>query len=85
MDKENTNKKEGFTFGLALMDTIPVIAFGIDAILLSKPLQSGLFLAGAIISLLSGSCMVAYKLLLAGAGKEAPVLMRLPTEVLMVK
>ncbi len=67
---ENKGAKEGFTLGLALMDAIPVIAFGIDMALLAKPLGSALFLAGAVISLLAGSCMVVYKLLLALAKKE---------------
>ncbi len=64
--------KEGFTLGLALLDVVPVAAFGVDMLLLSKPLQSKLFLAGAIISLLAGSCMVVYKLLLAIAKKDVP-------------
>ncbi|MBO4818594.1 MAG: hypothetical protein J5528_00510 [Firmicutes bacterium] len=64
--------KEGFTLGLALMDAIPVVAFGIDMALLAKPLQSKLFLLGAVISLIAGSCMVVYKLLLAIAKKEVP-------------
>ena len=62
--------KEGFTLGLALMDAIPVVAFGIDMALLAKPLQSKLFLLGAVVSLLAGACMVVYKLLLATVKKE---------------
>ena len=69
--------KEGFTLGLALMDAIPVVAFGIDMALLAKPLGSTLFLAGAVVSLLAGSCMVVYKLLLALAGKEVPGLQKM--------
>ncbi len=71
------SKKEGFTFGLALLDAVPVVAFGIDMVLLAKPLQSKLFLVGAIFSILAGTCMVVYKLILAGAGKEVPVLKRM--------
>ena len=48
--------KEGFTLGLALMDAIPVVAFGIDMALLARPLQSKLFLLGAVVSLLAGAC-----------------------------
>ena len=69
--------KEGFTLGLALMDAIPVIAFGADMALLAKPLGSALFLAGAVVSLLAGSCMVVYKLLLALAKKEVPGLKKM--------
>ena len=67
-------EKQGFTLGLALMDAVPVVAFGIDMALLARPLQSRLFLAGAVISLIAGTCMVIYKLLLAAAKKEVPVL-----------
>jgi len=68
---EENNGKKGFTLGLALLDAVPVIAFGINMALLAKPLQSRLFLAGAILSLFAGSCMVVYKLLLVAAKKEA--------------
>lgn len=68
----NKSGKQGFTLGLALMDAIPVIAFGVDMALLAKPLQSRLFLIGAVVSLLAGACMVVYKLLLAIAKKEVP-------------
>ena len=74
--EENKNKK-GFTLGLALLDAVPVIAFGINMTLLAKPLQSKLFLAGAVLSLLAGSCMVIYKLLLATAKKEVTLLKKM--------
>ena len=74
---EENNGKKGFTLGLALLDAVPVIAFGINMALLAKPLQSRLFLAGAILSLLAGSCMVVYKLLLAAAKKEVPALKKM--------
>ena len=73
----NKSAKEGFTLGLALMDAIPVVAFGIDMALLAKPLQSKLFLLGAIVSLIAGTCMVVYKLLIALAGKEVPGLKKM--------
>ena len=66
--------KQGFTLGLALLDAVPVAAFGIDMALLARPLQSRLFLAGAVLSLAAGTCMVIYKLLLATVRKEVPTL-----------
>ncbi len=69
--------KEGFTLGLALLDSVPVIAFGADMILLSKPLSSPLFLIGAVISTLAGACMVVYKLLIATSGREVPGLKKM--------
>ena len=74
---DNKSDRRGFTLGLALMDAIPVVAFGIDMALLAKPLQSTLFLAGAVISLLAGTCMVVYKLLLATVKKEVPQLKKM--------
>ncbi|MBR0482312.1 MAG: hypothetical protein IJJ48_07565 [Firmicutes bacterium] len=73
----SNQEKEGFTLGLALMDAIPVVAFGVDMALLAKPLGSKLFLLGAIISLLAGACMVVYKLLLATVKKEVPGLKKM--------
>ena len=70
-------EKEGFTLGLALMDAIPVVAFGADMALLAKPLGSPLFLAGAVLSLLAGACMVVYKLLIALSEKEVPGLKKM--------
>ena len=69
--------KEGFGLGLALLDAVPVVAFGIDMALLAKPLQSTLFLIGAVISIIAGGCMVVYKLLLAVAKKEVPGLKKM--------
>lgn len=65
--------KEGFTLGLALMDAIPCIAFGIDMSLLAKPLSSPLFLLGAVVSLFAGLAMVFYKIMLAVFKKDYPV------------
>ena len=70
---ENNGGKEGFTLGLALMDAIPCIAFGIDMGLLAKPLQSPLFLVGAVESLFAGLAMVFYKIMLAVFKKDYPV------------
>ncbi len=59
------------------MDAIPVVAFGIDMALLSKPLGSVLFLIGAVLSLIAGTCMVVYKLLIALKDKEVPGLKKM--------
>lgn len=69
---ENKGGKEGFTLGLALMDAIPCIAFGVDMLMLSKPLKSTLFLIGALFVFAAGMFMVIYKLCLAIAKKEYP-------------
>ncbi|MCR4894619.1 MAG: hypothetical protein K5911_07800 [Eubacteriales bacterium] len=76
-DKEMPSGKEGFTLGLALLDAVPVLAFGADMLLLSRPLDSKLFLTGAALALCGGLCMVIYKLILSIKGKEYPVFMKL--------
>jgi len=70
---DNNGGKAGFTLGLALLDAVPVIAFGVDMISLSKPLQSSLFLIGAILAMLGGVCMVLYKIILAICKKDYPI------------
>lgn len=70
---EKKGGKEGFTLGLALLDAVPVVAFGVDMLLLSKPLDSKLFLIGAVVSFLAGGAMVFYKLCLAIAKKDYPI------------
>lgn len=55
---------EGFTVGLALVDAIPVLSFGISMVILASRFDSPLFLIGAALSVLAGCCKVAWKLVL---------------------
>ena len=55
---------EGFTIGLALVDAIPVLSFGISMVIIASRFPSPLFLIGAILSVLGGCCKVAWKLVL---------------------
>ena len=55
---------EGFTVGLALVDAIPVLSFGISMLIISSRFQSPLFLIGAILGVLGGCCKVAWKMVL---------------------
>lgn len=67
--------KEGkFTVKLALVDTLPVLFFGIAAAVLGIKLQSGLFLAGAIVCILAGAGKVLWKFLIAIADRDVPFL-----------
>ena len=61
---------EGFTLGLALVDAIPVLSFGISMVIIASRFQSPLFLVGAALSVLAGCCKVAWKLVLGIAGKD---------------
>ena len=55
---------EGFTVGLALVDAIPVLSFGISMVIIAGRFDSPLFMLGAALSVLAGCCKVAWKLVL---------------------
>ena len=61
---------EGFTLGLALVDAIPVLSFGISMVIIASRFDSPLFLVGAALSVLAGCCKVAWKLVLGIAKKD---------------
>ena len=61
---------EGFTIGLALVDAIPVLSFGISMVIIAGRFQSPLFMIGAALSVLAGCCKVAWKLMLGIAKKD---------------
>ena len=61
---------EGFTVGLALVDAIPVLSFGISMLIIAGRFDSPLFLIGAILSVLGGCCKVAWKLVLGITKKD---------------
>ena len=61
---------EGFTIGLALVDAIPVLSFGISMVIVASRFHSPLFMAGAALSVLAGCCKVAWKMVLGIAKKD---------------
>ena len=61
---------EGFTVGLALVDAIPVLSFGISMVIIASRFQSPLFMIGAALSVLAGCCKVAWKLVLGIAKRD---------------
>ena len=61
---------EGFTLGLALVDAIPVLSFGISMVIIASRFQSPLFMIGAALSVLAGCYKVAWKLVLGIAKKD---------------
>ncbi|MBQ8579545.1 MAG: hypothetical protein IJ448_02490 [Oscillospiraceae bacterium] len=61
---------EGFTLGLALVDAIPVLSFGISMVIIASRFRSPLFMIGAALSVLAGCCKVAWKLVLGIAKKD---------------
>ena len=61
---------EGFTLGLALVDAIPVLSFGISMLIIASRFDNPLFLIGATLSVLAGCCKVAWKLVLGLTKKD---------------
>ena len=61
---------EGFTIGLALVDAIPVLSFGISMVIIASRFQSPLFMIGAALSVLAGCCKVAWKMVLGITQKD---------------
>ena len=61
---------EGFTIGLALVDAIPVLSFGISMIIIASRFSSSTFIIGAVLSTLAGCCKVAWKLVLGICHKD---------------
>ena len=61
---------EGFTVGLALVDAIPVLSFGISMVIIASRFDSPLFMLGAALSVLAGCCKVAWKLALGICKKD---------------
>lgn len=61
---------EGFTLGLALVDAIPVLSFGISMVIIAGRFNSPLFMVGAALSVLAGCCKVAWKMVLGIAKKD---------------
>ena len=61
---------EGFTLGLALVDAIPVLSFGVSMGIIASRFDSPLFMVGAGLSILAGCCKVAWKLILGIAKKD---------------
>lgn len=61
---------DGFTIGLALVDAIPVLSFGVAMVIIASRFDSPLFMIGAILSVLGGCCKVTWKLALGVAKKN---------------
>ena len=61
---------EGFSVPMALVDLVPVVFFGLSAVRLGSLFHSALFVAGALICLLSGVAKVGWKLIAAVSGKN---------------
>lgn len=71
MQKKNREKvtkdtvPQGFTLGLALVDAIPVVFFGINCALIGTLFGSPLFIIGALLCLFGGAVKVLWKIIVA--------------------
>ena len=74
---------EGFTVGLALVDAIPVLSFGISMVIIAGRFDSPAFTIGAVLSVLAGCCKVCWKLIL-GIWKKDIRLLNKPFVPMMV-
>lgn len=54
---------DDFTLGLALVDALPVILFGINCLLLGRLFEDRLFMIGAILCLVGGGGKVLWKII----------------------
>ena len=61
---------EGFTVSMALVDLIPVVFFGLSAVKAGSLFHSSLFVAGALVCLVSGVVKVLWKLIAAVSSKN---------------
>ena len=68
------NNNSQFTPLLALVDAVPVLFFGIAAIVLGMKVRSAVFFAGALLCFLAGFGKVLWKLLIAVAGTDVEFL-----------
>lgn len=59
-----------FTCGLAAVDAVPVVLFGINCILIGQILHSPLFTIGAVLCLLGGAIKVLWKFIVAAERKN---------------
>lgn len=68
--------KEGFTLALALVDALPVLFFSGSMLVIAAMFDSSLFIAGAVLCVLAGLGKVMWKVMLATAKKDIPLLSR---------
>ena len=72
--KTTEHSNPQFTPLLALVDAIPVLFFGIAAIMLGVKIQSTIFFVGALLCFLAGFGKVLWKLLISTTGKDVEFL-----------
>ena len=64
-DIKDNEVPEGFTMGLALVDTVPVIVFSLSVLVIALRFRKILFVIGALCSIFAGCGKVVWKMILA--------------------
>ncbi len=64
------------SFGMAIMDAVPVLCFCISMILVGQIYGSVIFMVGAVLCVLAGIGKVLWKILLAASKRDVPILYR---------
>ncbi|MCD8084735.1 MAG: alpha/beta hydrolase [Clostridiales bacterium] len=75
MSQKNDNVLES-SVGMAVVDALPVLCFSASMILIGQVYQSTVFMVGAVLCVLAGVGKVLWKLILAIAHKDVPILYR---------
>lgn len=73
--KNNQTQLEA-SFGMALVDALPVICFSISIALIASMYHSAIFLVGALLCIIAGLGKVLWKFILAAAHKDIQLLYR---------
>jgi len=82
MGTDETNKTENnqaqleASFGMALVDALPVICFSISIAMIASMYDSAVFLIGALLCIIAGLGKVLWKLILAASHKDIQLLYR---------
>ncbi len=74
--KDSSRVPEGFTLSMAVLDCLPVLFFSISAFRLAMGFQSVLFRIGIFFIILAGALKVSWKMVIALAKKNIPILSR---------
>ncbi len=72
----NKNKYEDFPIGLALFDAIPVLCFSAAMLVIAGRFSNVVFMIGAVLCALAGTCKVVWKIIIASTKKDIWLLNR---------
>ncbi len=77
MEQKNKFPYEGFTLGMAAVDTVPVVLFAAGGAIAAGRLQSVWFVLGVVLCTAAGGCKAGWKYVLALRRQDVPLLQRM--------